>query len=70
MYFFGSKHKSAIWDRTLPTYISNLVYMCVGGLPNLLTELNNLDLYQSYCNSSNLGFLGWGVGQVGGGYVG
>ena len=24
-------HKSAIWDRTPPTYTSNVVYMCVGG---------------------------------------
>ena len=26
------KHKSAIWDSTPPTYTSNLVYMCAGGL--------------------------------------
>ena len=25
------KHKSAIWNRTSPTYTSNLVYMCAGG---------------------------------------
>ena len=29
--FLGPKHKSAIWDRTSPTYTSNLVYMCEGG---------------------------------------
>ena len=29
--FLGPKHKSAIWDRTPPTYTSNLVYMCGGG---------------------------------------
>ena len=29
--FLGQKHKSAIWDRTPPTYTSNLVYMCAGG---------------------------------------
>ena len=29
--FFGPKHKSAIWDRTPPTYTSNLVCMCAGG---------------------------------------
>ena len=29
--FLGPKHKSAIWDRTPPTYTSNLVYMCAGG---------------------------------------
>ena len=26
--FLGQKHKSAIWDRTPPTYTLNLVYMC------------------------------------------
>ena len=25
------KHKSAIWNRTPPTYTSKLVYMCAGG---------------------------------------
>ena len=30
--FLGPKHKSAIWDGTLPTYTSNVVYMCGGGL--------------------------------------
>ena len=30
-HFFGQKHKSAICDRTPPTYTSNLVYMCAGG---------------------------------------
>ena len=28
--FLGPKYKSTIWDRTLPTYTSNPVYMCVG----------------------------------------
>ena len=68
----GQKHKSAICDRTPPTYTSNLVYMCAGGfpgVPNLQTELNYLDSFKSYCNSSDLGFLGsggWGrwVGGV------
>ena len=27
----GQKHKSAIWNRTPPTYTSNLVYMCAEG---------------------------------------
>ena len=47
-------------------------FICVqegSGVPNLQTELNYLDLFKSYCNSSNLGFLGsggWGrwVGVV------
>ena len=30
-HFLGEKHKSTIWDRTPPTYTSNLVYMCAGG---------------------------------------
>ena len=72
--FLGPKHKSAIWDRTPPpTYTSNLVYMCAGGsgVTNLQTELNYLDWFKSYCNSSDLGFLGsggWGrwVGDIGG----
>ena len=39
------------------------------GVPNLQTELNYLNLFKSYCNSSDLGFLssrGWGrwVGGV------
>ena len=41
------------------------------GVPNLQTELNYLDSFKSYCNSSDLGFLGPGwVGQVGGGVSG
>ena len=54
-----------------PTYTSNLVYMCAGRFrgQNLQTELNYLDLFKCYCNSSDLGFLGsggWGrwVGGV------
>ena len=41
------------------------------GVTNLQTELNYLDLFKSYCNTSDLGFLdsGGGVGQVGGGGV-
>ena len=40
-------------------------------VPNLQTELNYLDSFKSYCNSSDLGFLssgggagGWGVSRV------
>ena len=29
--FLGPKHKNAIWNKTPPTYTSNLVYMCAGG---------------------------------------
>ena len=41
------------------------------GVTNLQTELNYLDLFKSYCNSSDLGILGsggWGrwVGDIGG----
>ena len=42
-----------------PTYTSNLVYMCAR-VTNLPTELNYLDSFKSYCNSSDLGFLGSG----------
>ena len=46
----------------LPTYTSNLVYMCAGGLRghNLQKELNYLDSFNTYCNFSDLGFLGSG----------
>ena len=41
------------------------------GVTNLQTELNYLDSFKSYCNSSNFGFLGsGGLGQVGGGCLG
>ena len=67
------KHKSAIWNRTPPTYTSNLD-ICVqegSGVKNRQTELNYLDLFKSYCNSSDLGLCGprgWGrwVGYLGG----
>ena len=71
--FLGQKYKSAIWDRTPPTYTSNLVYICAGGfrVPNLQTELNYLDSFKTYCNFSDLGFLSFGgVGQVGRGIWG
>ena len=60
--FLGQKHKSAISDRTPPTYTTTLVYMCAGGfrVTNLQTEFNYLDSFKSYCNSSDLGFLGCG----------
>ena len=64
------KHKSAIWDRTPPTYTSNLVYICVqegSGIQNLQTELNYLNSFKNYCNFSDFGFLcsgGWGVSGV------
>ena len=40
-------------------------------MTNLQTELNYLDWFKSYCNSSDLGFLGsggWGswMGDIGG----
>ena len=68
----SQKHKSAIWDRTPPpTYTSNLVYILQegSGVTNLQTELNYLNSFKSYCNSSDLAFLGsggWGR-WVGGG---
>ena len=54
-----------------PTYTSNLVYMCAGGLTghNLQTELNYLDSFNTYCNFSDLGFLSSGGGAGGWGYL-
>ena len=41
------------------------------GVTNLQTELNYLDSFKSYCNSSDFSFLGsGGLGQVGGGCLG
>ena len=70
--FLVPKHKSAIWDRTPPTYTSNLVYVQEGsGVPNLSTELNYQDLFNTYCNFSDLGFLSSRrLGQVDGWYLG
>ena len=71
--FLGQKHKSAISDRTPPTFTLNLVYMCSGGFRgHKSSDLNYLDSFKSYCNSSDLGFLGSGGGveQVGGGVQG
>ena len=65
----GPKYKSAIWDRIPPTYTLNLIYMCAGGfsITNFQTELNYLNSFKIYCNSSDFGFFGsGGVGQVGG----
>ena len=54
-----------------PTHQSSTICVQEGsGVPNLQTELNYLDSFKSYCNSSDLGFLGSGVGQVGGGCPG
>ena len=43
--FLGPKHKSAIWDRTPPTYTSNLVYMCAGGFRGQKSS-NRIELSQ------------------------
>ena len=42
-HFWGQKHKSAIWDRTPPTYTSNLVYMCAGEFRGA-KSLNRIEL--------------------------
>ena len=71
--FLGPKHKSAIWDRTLPTYTSNLVYMCAGGFRGHKSS-NRIELSQSVQELLEFFRFGfsqlWGVGQVGGGYWG
>ena len=40
------------------------------GVPNLKTELNYLDSFKTYCNFSDLGFLGSGGGAGGWGCLG
>ena len=56
--FLGQKHKSAIWNKTPPTYTSNLVYMCAGmfrgkessnriELSRLVQELLNFHVFGS-----------------------
>ena len=71
--FLGPKHKSAIWDRTPPTYTSNLVYMCAGGFRGHKSS-NRIELsrlVQELLQFFRFGFSWlWGVGQVGGGYWG
>ena len=59
--------KNAIWDRTpQPTHQHHSICVQEGaGVPNLQTELNYLDSFKSYCNSSDLGFLGSGGGTGG-----
>ena len=42
------------------------MYVGGSGVTNLQTELNYLDLFKSYCNSSDLSFLGSGGGAGGG----
>ena len=67
------KHKSPIWDSTLPpTHQTQSICVQEGsGVPNLQTELNYLDLFKSYCNFSDLGFLSSGGGAGGWGrYLG
>ena len=64
--------KSAIWDRTHPTYTSNLVYMCAGGFRGPKSS-NNWVI--SICSRLIVIFLIWvssaqGVGKVGRGYLG
>ena len=51
--FFGQKHKSAICDRTPPTYTSNLVYMCAGGFRGPKSSNRIEAMFNSYCIFSN-----------------
>ena len=44
-HFLGQKHKSTIWDRTPPTYTSNLVYMYAGGFKGHRSS-NRIELSQ------------------------
>ena len=73
--FWGQKHKSAICDRTPPTYTSNLVYMCAGGFRGHKSS-NRIELSQLVQDLLNFGVLGslllwgWGMGGWGWGVVG
>ena len=62
----GLKHKITILDRTPPAlHIKPNLYVCrrVQG-SQIFKQLNYLDLFKSYCNSSDLGFLSsWGWGR-------
>ena len=63
--FLGQKHKSAIWNRTPPTYTSNLIYMCAGGFRGP-KSLNRIELSRFVPELLNFGVSGslqlWGVG--------
>ena len=66
----GQKQKCHLGQDTPHLHIKPSVCLQEGsGVPNLQTELNYLDSFKSYCNS-DLGFLGSGGGQVGGGCMG
>ena len=69
MYFFGLKHKSAIWDGTPPP--AHQTYsICVekgSGITNLQMEFNYLDPFMFYSCFIDFGFFGSkGADQVGG----
>ena len=67
------KHKSAICDRTTPTYTSNLIYMYAGGFrgPKSLNRIELSWFVQELLEFFWFGFPWlWGVGQVGGGCLG
>ena len=68
----GQKHKSAICDRTPPTYTSNLVYMCAAGFRGPKSsnriELSRLvQVIEIWCFGLPVAL---GKGQVGGGVSG
>ena len=74
-HFFWVKNiKSAIWDRTTPTYTSNLVYMCAGDIrgPKSSNRIELSQFVQKLLSIlSDLGFLGSeGWGRWGGGIQG
>ena len=45
-HFLSQKHKSAICDRTPPTYTSNLAYMCAAGFRGHKSS-NRIEISQS-----------------------
>ena len=64
MYFLGLKNKSAICDWTPPTYTSNQVYMCRGGLKQNSIISIHLTFYKVFKILASLapggGTGGWG----------
>ena len=73
MYFFGSKHKSAIWDGTPPhLHIKSSLYVWRRAHGSQIFKRNSIISIHSRFISFLRFRLLWlqGAGQVGAGYVG
>ena len=73
MYFLGLKHKSAIWDGT-PSHLHNQpsLYVCRRIQGSQIFKQNSIILICStlIVYFTIWAFHVWGLGQVGGGYLG